>query len=132
MVSYKIEDDLSTADFINILQSSKLCLRGPYDDESRLQIMLEQADIIYVARDGGTIVGISRAITDFSYCCYLADLAVDEKYQDQGIGKELLRLTHEKASLQTTLILFASPDSQNYYSHIGMESVSNCFIIPKQ
>ena len=31
-------------------------------------------------------MGVSRAITDFAYCTYLSDLAVDESYQKQGIG----------------------------------------------
>ena len=31
-----------------------------------------------------------RALTDFSYCCYLSDLAVRAEYQHQGIGKRLI------------------------------------------
>lgn len=27
-----------------------------------------------------------RPVTDFSFCCYLSDLAVDAAYQSQGIG----------------------------------------------
>ena len=35
------------------------------------------------------VVGVSRAITDFAFCTYLSDLAVDAAYQRQGIGKRL-------------------------------------------
>ncbi len=45
------------------------------------------------------------------FACYLSDLAVDVAYQKQGIGKELIRRTHEAAGPQTTLILLAAPES---------------------
>ena len=47
------------------------------------------ADLIVTARIGERLVGVSRAITDFSYCVYLSDLAVIEGHQGQGIGREL-------------------------------------------
>jgi hypothetical protein len=43
--------------------------------------MVRQADVLVTARDGGRLVGVSRAITDFTYCCYLSDLAVDAAYR---------------------------------------------------
>lgn len=42
----------------------------------------------------GALVGVSRAITDFSYCCYLSDLAVDKMCQRKGVGKMLIAETH--------------------------------------
>ena len=44
------------------------------------------------ARLDGLLVSVSRAITDFAY---LSDLAVHERHQRQGIGRELLRRTHQ-------------------------------------
>ena len=74
----------------------------------------------------------SRAITDFSFSTYLADLAVDQDYQRRGIGKELLRLTHEAAGLNTMLILLSAPLARTYYPHIGMQRHDSCWIIPRQ
>ena len=92
--------------------------------------MLRHADLIVTARAGGRLVGVSRAITDFSYCTYLSDLAVDEAHQRRGIGKELLRRTHEAAGRQTVLILLAAPKARGYYPHIGMTGHDSCWIIP--
>jgi predicted N-acetyltransferase YhbS len=75
------------------------------------------------------LVGISRAITDFSYCAYLSDLAVDASYQRRGIGKELIRLTHEAAGLNTMLILLAAPAAREYYPRVGMSSHDSCWVI---
>jgi len=55
--------------------------------------MLQHADVVVTARVEGRLVGVSRAITDFSYCTYLSDLAVDEAFQRRGIGRELIRRT---------------------------------------
>ena len=92
--------------------------------------MLRHADIILTARVEGLLVGVSRAITDFSYCTYLSDLAVDERFQRRGIGKELIRRTHEAAGLGTTLILLAAPLARGYYPHIGMRPHDSCWLIP--
>jgi predicted N-acetyltransferase YhbS len=60
----------------------------------------------------------------------LSDLAVDEQFQGQGIGRELIRRTHETAGLQTTLILLAAPKAMTYYPHIGMTQHESCWLIP--
>ena len=91
--------------------------------------MLKNADLILTARLDGLLVGVSRAITDFAFCTYLSDLAVDEKYQRQGIGRELIRRTHEAAGLHTTLILLAAPKAQTYYPHVGMTRHESCWVI---
>ena len=59
--------------------------------------MLSNADVVLTARAEGRLVGIARAVTDFSYCTYLSDLAVDVAHQGRGIGRELIRRTHEAA-----------------------------------
>jgi predicted N-acetyltransferase YhbS len=93
--------------------------------------MLRHADLIVTARAGEQLVGVSRAITDFSYCTYLSDLAVDEAWQRRGIGRELIRRTHEAAGLMTTLILLSAPAAREYYPHIGMQRHDSCWIVPR-
>ena len=125
-VSYANEPNLSAEEFQEILNTSTLSQRRPAQDLVRLDRMLRHADIIITARDGKKLIGISRAITDFSYCCYLSDLAVDASYQNRGIGKILIAKTHAAASLQTTLFLVSAPAALEYYPKIGMTSYP-CF-----
>jgi len=95
-----------------------------------VRAMLEHADVTVTARVDGKLVGVSRAISDFSYCTYLSDLAVDAAFQRQGIGRELIRRTHEAAGTRTTLILLAAPTAESYYPHVGMRQHHSCWIIP--
>jgi GNAT superfamily N-acetyltransferase len=130
-VVYAVEPGLSAAEFIGVLRSSGLGERRPIDDVGTIEAMLRHADLIVTARAAGQLVGVSRAITDFSFCTYLSDLAVDQAFQKRGIGKELIRRTHEAAGLKTTLILLAAPKARSYYPHIGMTQHDSCWIIPK-
>jgi predicted N-acetyltransferase YhbS len=129
-VTYHQEPDLSPEEFINVLIRSTLAERRPINDAETIRGMLRNADVILTARIDGVLVGISRAITDFAFCTYLSDLAVDEKFQRQGIGQELIRCTHEAAGLHTTLVLLAAPMAQTYYPHIGMTKHESCWITP--
>ena len=86
-----LEPNLSAAEFIDVLVRSTLAERRPMNEPANLEKMLRHADLIVTARAGGKLLGVSRAITDFAFCTYLSDLAVDEMYQGHGIGRELLR-----------------------------------------
>ena len=129
-VIYATEPDLSAQEFHNILVASTLAERRPANDFERLAQMLRNADIVLTARDCGRLVGISRAITDFAYCCYLSDLAVDIGYQRQGIGKRLIDETRRRAGDRASLILVAAPTAESYYPRIGMKHLASCWTIP--
>lgn len=125
---YQLEPDLSVTAFVDLLKRSTLAERRPVDDCDRLEAMLKNADIIVTARVSDLLVGVARAITDFSFCCYLSDLAVDEEFQRQGIGKELIRRVSLEAGEKTKLILLAAPGAADYYPHIGMTRHESCWI----
>jgi ribosomal protein S18 acetylase RimI-like enzyme len=128
---YQLDPDVTPADFIDILRRSTLAARRPVDRPETIAGMLKHADIILTARtDDRRLVGVSRAITDFSYCTYLSELAVDEQFQKRGIGRELIRRTHEAAGLHTRLILLAAPAAASYYPHIGMQPHNSCWTLP--
>lgn len=132
MIDYQLEPDLSVEEFIDVLVRSTLAQRRPVGDRPTVAKMLAHADILVTARQQGQLVGVSRGISDFSYCTYLSDLAVDEAFQGRGIGRELIRRTHEAAGLVTTLLLLAAPKAQTYYPHVGMTRHESCWLIPRQ
>jgi GNAT superfamily N-acetyltransferase len=132
-IRYQFEPDLTPAEFIDVLRRSTLAERRPVNEPTIIAGMLAHADIIATARTPeGLLVGISRAISDFSFCTYLSDLAVDEAFQGRGIGRELIRQTHLAAGLHTSLILVAAPKAESYYPHIGMEKINSSWRIMAQ
>ena len=131
-VLYRSNVKISADEFIDLLQRSTLAERRPVSDKDRIQKMLDHGNVLITAWKENKLVGVSRALSDFSFCCYLSDLAVDEKFQKQGIGKILIDETHKVAGLQTMLILLAAPAAAQYYPKIGMERFTDCFIIRKK
>ncbi|WP_158799079.1 GNAT family N-acetyltransferase [Pedobacter sp. L105] len=128
MITYQIEETITTEEFREVLVNSTLAERRPVEEPERLAEMLKFANLIATARDNGKLIGISRSLTDFVYCTYLSDLAVDQAYQKTGIGKELIRITKARTP-QAKLILLAAPKAVGYYSRIGMEKWEACYVL---
>jgi len=130
-ISYGLEPELAAEEFREVLVASTLGERRPVQDLVRLDEMLRNADVVVTARDAARLVGVSRAITDFAYCCYLSDLAVDVDYQRQGIGKRLIEETRRAAGERAALVLVAAPAAEGYYPAIGMKHLAGCWAIPR-
>ncbi len=128
-ISYAIEDGLDPEEFIDVLKRSGLNQRRPVDNPDVIRGMVENADLTVTARDeDGKLIGVARSVTDFAYCCYLSDLAVDRDCQRQGIGKELMARTREAAGGEKiTMLLLSAPDGMEYYPKAGLEKFDNCF-----
>ena len=128
MLTYQIEKNLSVEEFTEVLVNSTLGARRPINEPDRIAKMLEHGNLIVTARFEGKLVGVARSLTDFLYCTYLSDLAVDENYQKMGIGKELIRLTKLETP-KAKLILLAAPLAINYYPKIGMIRHEHCYFL---
>ena len=128
MIKYQIENNVSIDEFKSVLIKSTLGERRPVDDEDTLSKMIEHGNLIVTARENGKLIGVARSLTDFNYCTYLSDLAVDKDYQKMGIGKELIRQT-KLASPKAKLILLSAPKAVNYYPKIGMTKWEQCYVL---
>lgn len=131
-VAYSSNRKVTVDEFIDVLNRSTLAERRPIHDRERIRKMLDHANVIITAWHEDKLIGISRAVSDFSFCCYLSDLAVDEEFQHHGIGKQLVQLTHEAAGMETQLILLAAPKATNYYPKIGMKQFDHCFVFDRK
>lgn len=127
-ITYLIENNLDVTEFKEVLVNSTLGERRPIDEMHRLSEMIKHANLIVTARCNGKLVGVSRSLTDFAFCTYLSDLAVDVDFQHKGIGKELIKRTMLEVPL-TKLILLAAPDAIPYYPKIGMTQYEFCYFL---
>jgi predicted N-acetyltransferase YhbS len=118
MITYRTGNDLDLEQVRDLYIASTLGQRRPIDERPRLTGMVENANLIVTAWDGDLLVGIARSLSDFVYVTYLADLAVRQSHQKQGIGVELIRRTREAAP-QAMIALFAAPAAEGYYPRIG-------------
>ena len=129
MIEYRTDAPLDAATLADLFTRSGI--RRPVDDLPRLARMIAGANLIVTAWAGGTLVGVARALTDFSYCCYLSDLAVDRAFQHAGVGRELVRRVREAIGDESMLLLISAPEAVGYYPKIGFEPVENGFIVKR-
>ena len=129
-IQYKTDQVPTAAAVIDLYLSAGLI--RPTDDAERISNMYRHSDLVITAWDGDLLVGVSRSVTDFYYCCYLSDLAIRKEYQKEGIGKRLVQLTKEVIGNKCMLLLLSAPTAMEYYPKIGMETVTNGFIIKRE
>jgi ribosomal protein S18 acetylase RimI-like enzyme len=135
-ITYKIYNSNNKTDltitptqFTQLLKNSTLGERRPIEDQECLAGMINNSNLIISAWDEETLIGISRCVTDFHYCCYLSDLAVDQNYQSQGIGKELQIQTQKQLGPKCKLILISAPAANKYYQQIGFTNNERCWVL---
>jgi GNAT superfamily N-acetyltransferase len=129
-ILYRIgQEGLDVDNMTELYVASTLGERRPVDDRDRMAGMLAGANLIVTAWDGVLLVGISRALTDWSYATYLSDLAVRDSHQRQGIGRELIWRT-KAAAPRARVILLSAPGAVEYYPRVGLERFPAAFVTP--
>ncbi len=126
LITYTNKKKITANEFAQLFESAGI--HRPVKDLPRLQRMLENADVLWTAWDKDQLVGVARALTDFSYVCYLSDLAVDKSYQKQGIGHNLIENLHSQMGPDVSLVLLAAPSALEYYPKVNFEKIDNAFL----
>jgi GNAT superfamily N-acetyltransferase len=129
MIEYRHNFPLDPREIVKVFDRSGIT--RPTKDLPRIARMFAGADLVISAWDSDRLIGVCRALTDYSYCCYLSDLAVDSDYQHKGIGKRLIDMVREVTGDEVSLILLSAPDAMNYYPKIGMSQAQNAFRIKR-
>ncbi|CUB03325.1 GNAT family N-acetyltransferase [Marinomonas fungiae] len=128
-IKYKVNESITAMQFIELLSKTTLGARRPLDQLDTVEAMLTNANLLITAWQGANLVGVARSVTDFAFCCYLSDLAVDESLQSSGIGKTLVRMTKEALPDNCSLILLSAPQAVEYYPKIGFTKHNSAWIL---
>jgi predicted N-acetyltransferase YhbS len=131
-LTYSTSRSITEAEFVDLLNRTTLGARRPVNDPKIIAAMLRHADLLSTAWSDDKLVGVARSVTDFEYCCYLSDLAVDEAYQNRGIGKELIAQTKSRLGSKAFIILLAAPAAREYYPKIGFDPHPSAWLLPAE
>jgi GNAT superfamily N-acetyltransferase len=129
-VTYSHNRSITCEQFIDVLNRSTLGERRPVANRERIASMLRHSNLLCTAWAGERLVGVARSVTDFSYCCYLSDLAVDVAFQGRGVGTRLIQVTQERLDPQCMIVLLAAPKAEAYYPRIGMTQHRSAWMLP--
>ena len=122
---YKDTKDFSAQElqelFLSVEWSS-----GHYPD--KLVIAMKNSGTVFSAWDTNKtdknnknkkLIGLINVLDDGIMTAYVHYLLVNPKYQRKGIGRELLRLIHEKYKDYLRIVLVAHDDAIGFYKNCG-------------
>ncbi|MET7619073.1 GNAT family N-acetyltransferase [Streptomyces sp. NPDC005408] len=131
-MTWKIERvdgaDLDLDEVLEVYRTSGLGERRPIEDRDRFTAMVRRANLVLVARVDGELIGIARAVSDFSYVTYLSDIAVAGEYQRSGIGRALIEALRREAP-DAKIVLLSAPAATDYYPHIGFAPHHSAWVL---
>lgn len=140
-VTYQINSAITPEQFTDMLSKSSLGARRPLDNYYVIKGMLDNADLLVTvwvneeheeavnnSESNKKLIGVARCVTDFSYCCYLSDIAVDEAYQKQGIGKSMIKKIEQQLPPSCKIILLSAPQASDYYPKIGFTKHDSAWV----
>lgn len=128
-IEYKVNHPITPSQYIELAKKTSLGERRPIDNETTIKGMLENSNLIVTAWVDDQLVGIARSMTDFHYCCYLSDLAVDESVQSMGIGKYLILVTAESIAEDCKIVSLSAPKAKSYYQKIGFTEHNSAWVL---
>ncbi|MFN7849051.1 MAG: GNAT family N-acetyltransferase [Burkholderiales bacterium] len=130
-IEYKHDFPSNPVQVARVLDASGI--KRPTHDIARITRMFSAPCLTISAWNEDRLIGLCRALTDFSYCCYLSDLAVDRAYQHQGIGARMIQeLRTRFNSDEVSLILLSAPEAMDYYPKLGFAKIDNGFVIRRR
>ncbi len=84
--------------------------------------MLCHTDVALCAWDGDHLVGFGRVLTDFVYRATIWDVIVDEAYQKQGIGAEIVQRILNHPRLKKVELFWLCTRRPGFYEKLGFSS----------
>lgn len=126
MMDFIIEEKrLSADEYIQFLKTTNLGSQYPKERfQERIAKLVKTVSISLVARNSEKqIVGVLFAITDFAYWMFVTDLGVAREYEGNGIGKALMKKSHEVAGGEKDVgvYLVANENAIPFYEKLGMK-----------
>lgn len=94
-------------------------------DHEHMKIALKHSFLVvtlwFVTPTQKQLIGFTRAVSDHVYNATLWDVVIHPSFQNQGLGKSLIRYTLEQLQLQNieNITLFAGNKAVNFYHSLG-------------
>lgn len=84
--------------------------------------MLRHTDLALCAWDGDQLVGFGRVLTDFVYRATIWDVIVDQAYQKQGVGSEIVQRILKHPRLKKVELFWLCTRRPGFYEKLGFSS----------
>jgi len=120
---------ISANEYIDFLKRTDLGTQYPKERfKERISKLVDNVSISLVARnENGLIVGVLFGLTDYVYWLYVTDLGVDRDYEGQGIGRQLMKIAHDKAGGENDIAVYlvSNENAIPFYEALGMKKADD-------
>lgn len=118
-VTFSEKKDVSPAKLLALFQQAPWAKDRTLDDA---RDMLRHTDVALCAWDGERLVGFGRVLTDFVYRATIWDVIVDQAYQKQGIGSEIVQRLLHHPRLKKVELFWLCTRRPGFYEKLGFSS----------
>jgi ribosomal protein S18 acetylase RimI-like enzyme len=120
MITFSERKDFDPAQLLRLYAQAPWA-RGRTQEDIRE--MLARTDLAISVWDGDRMVGFGRVLTDYVYRASIWDVIVDEAYQGQDIGSEIMqRILHHPSLKRVELFWLCTRDKQAFYEKLGFSA----------
>ena len=120
-----VSGDLLPDELGNLLQAVGM---GIYSQEKLAGVISGSSSYVTV-RDSGKLIGFGRLLTDRATMAYINNMAVDPKYQRQGVGHNILEKLIEIAGEVNSIFLYTNTADSLYLRHGFQPSEKRLYIL---
>ena len=118
-VTFSETTDLDAAQLLRLFHQAPWAKNRTLKDA---KVMLDHSDVVLCAWDGERLVGFGRVLTDFVYRATIWDVIVDQAYQKQGIGTELVQRILHHPRLNKVELFWLCTRRPGFYEKLGFSS----------
>ncbi len=123
------EEPLSSEEYTDFLKRTDLGSQYPKECfTERISQLVNNVTISLVARNKkGLAVGVLFGLTDYAYWLFVTDLGVDRDYENQGIGRQLMKAAHDVAGGERDIAIYlvANENAISFYEKLGMKKADD-------
>jgi aralkylamine N-acetyltransferase len=117
-MNINIKYDIENIDWVALCEIFRLAPLGTRDP-AKLKTAANQSHTVCSAYAGNQLIGFGRALSDGQYQSAIYDVVVLPDYQNQGVGKAIMKALLAKLPKSAPVLIFASPGKQDFYKKFG-------------
>jgi len=118
-ITYSDKNDLDAAQLVRLFHQAPWAKDRTIEEANE---MLHHTDLTLSAWDRDALVGFGRVLTDFVYRATIWDVIVDQAYQKQGIGAEIVRRILHHPRLEKVELFWLCTRRPGFYEKLGFTS----------
>lgn len=101
-------------------------------DTQLLEQAFRQSTFCWFGFHNGQLVAVARAISDLTWCSYLADVVVAPSLQGQGYGRQLMQLICNALLPYGKIFIYSVADKTGFYQRHGFELLTTGMVCSSQ